>query len=60
MSKLRYIGPAPGGAGALPLPEGWLAADHEEPDEAVAAAKVASGMYEEQGRRGKPAAVEEE
>ncbi len=59
MRKLRYIGPGPG-AGALPLPEGWLAGDHDEPDEARATAKVASGLYEEQGRRGKPAAGEEE
>lgn len=42
------------------MPEGWLAGDHDEPDEARATAKVASGLYEEQGRRGKPAAGEEE
>lgn len=45
--KLKYIGPAPDTLiGALPLPEGWGAFDHDEADEALAAAKVASGNYE--------------
>lgn len=48
--KLKYIGPDPEeivrAGGALPLPEGWGALDHEEPDEEIAAAKVASGNYE--------------
>lgn len=46
--QLKYIGPDPEGIGfgALPLPEGWGAFDHEEADAAVAAAKLASGLYE--------------
>jgi hypothetical protein len=52
---LRYTGPThdpddgretlPQGS-ALPLPQGWPAADHNEPNEAIAAEKLASGMYE--------------
>jgi hypothetical protein len=42
--KLRYIAETPHGA-ALPLPEGWPAADHDEPDREAADAKVASGAY---------------
>lgn len=47
MSKettLRYIGPEPG-VSALPLPEGWPATDHDEPDEALRKEKLASRMY---------------
>lgn len=43
--RLRYIGPRPG-RGALPLPAGWPAKDHEERDPETAAAKLASGLYE--------------
>lgn len=45
VTRLRYIGPAPADAGVVPLPEGWPAADHDEPEPAIRAAKVASGMY---------------
>lgn len=38
--QLRYIGPGPETVGGVPLPEGWPAADHEEPDEEIAAAKL--------------------
>lgn len=45
-SQLRCVAEVPVDGSALPLPEGWPAADHEEGDPAVAAAKVASGLYE--------------
>jgi len=42
---LIYVGkPVPVGS-ALPLPEGWTAENHNEPDTAVAKAKLASGLY---------------
>lgn len=43
--RLAYIGARPSEAGIVPLPEGWPAADHDEPDPARAKAKVASGKY---------------
>lgn len=43
--KLTYCGPDIPAGSAIPLPEGWPAADHDEPDAAVAEAKVASGNY---------------
>jgi len=39
--KLRYIGPDPAVTGQVPLPEGWPALDHDEPDEELAAEKLA-------------------
>lgn len=42
--KLLYNGHK---MGAVPLPEGWPAADHEEPDPSLAKAKVDSGAYKE-------------
>lgn len=45
--RLTYHGPEQTADGALPLPEGWPAADHDEPNQEVAAAKVASGLYRE-------------
>ncbi|GIW18739.1 MAG: hypothetical protein KatS3mg064_1896 [Tepidiforma sp.] len=42
---LRYLGPDPAIDAALPLPEGWPAADHDEPDPGLAARKLASGLY---------------
>lgn len=42
--ELVYIGGHPG-MGAIPLPQGWPAANHDEPDADVAAEKVATGMY---------------
>lgn len=42
--SLKYIGPEPDGV--VQLPEGWPAFDHDEPDEAVRAAKLASGKYQ--------------
>lgn len=42
---LKYIGKTIDEVGVVPLPEGWPAADHTEPDEGVAAAKLASGSY---------------
>lgn len=53
--KLRYVGPEPNDT-ALPLPEGWTAADHVEPDAALAREKVASKLY---APVGKPADVKE-
>ncbi|MCX7619026.1 hypothetical protein [Tepidiforma sp.] len=50
--RLRYLGPDPAIDAALPLPEGWPAADHDEPDPAAAAAKLASGLYAEHAARG--------
>lgn len=44
---LIYIGPSPAEVGIVPCPEGWPAANHNEPDEALAAEKVASGLYRE-------------
>ena len=45
MPKLIYIGPVPEPGTGIPLPEGWGMLDHEEEDEALAAAKVESGNY---------------
>jgi hypothetical protein len=45
---LRYVGP-PAGRGVPPLPEGWPAQDHEEPDPDVAGRKLASGLYQPAG-----------
>ena len=42
---LKYTGPTPAEVGVVPLPEGWPAFDHEEPDEDVRNEKVASGVY---------------
>lgn len=64
MPKLQYVGPDPVAVGVVPLPEGWPAADHEEPDAGVAAMKLTSGMYRPaepspppspRGRGGRPA-----
>ena len=45
--RLKYIGVSPAAnGGTVPLPEGWPAADHDEDNETVATAKVASGNYE--------------
>lgn len=43
--KLKYVGPDPAVVGVVPLPEGWPALDHEEPNEQRAAEKLASGSY---------------
>lgn len=43
--ELRYVGPRRKAGSAIPLPEGWPAADHVEPDAARAEAKVRSGRY---------------
>lgn len=43
--RLTYCGPDIPAGSAIPLPEGWPAADHDESDAAVAEAKVASGNY---------------
>lgn len=43
---LQYTGPSfDESGGIVPLPEGWPAFDHDEPDAALARAKVASGKY---------------
>lgn len=47
--KLNYTGPKPG-RGAIPLPEGWPAATHDETDREVREAKLKSGMYERADR----------
>lgn len=44
-TQLRYIGPDPATVGVVPLPEGWPAADHDEPDEELRKEKLASGKY---------------
>lgn len=41
MPRLIYIGPDPAEHGVVPLREGWPAENHDEPDEAVAAEKLA-------------------
>jgi len=51
MVRLRYVGPRDVVDAVLPLPEGWPAADHDEPDEAVAEAKLATGYYRAARRR---------
>lgn len=43
--ELIYVGPSPAEIGVVPLPEGWPAADHTEPDRALARAKLQSGFY---------------
>lgn len=43
--KLIYTGPRPEDGSALPLPEGWMGADHTEPDAKLAREKLDSGMY---------------
>lgn len=45
--ELTYIGPNPGVIGVVPLPEGWPAANHDEPDPLVAAVKLTTEMYRE-------------
>lgn len=54
--ELKYIGQGHG-LGAIPLPEGWPAQDHDEPDEAVAKAKVESGHYRGEAKRPRNAEV---
>lgn len=44
-TRLIYIGPERRPGEVVALPEGWPAADHDEPDADVRAAKLASGMY---------------
>lgn len=45
--RLIYTGPRPElVTGALPLPEGWPAYDHDEPDAERAKLKLASRLYE--------------
>lgn len=41
MPRLTYVGPDPAVNGVVPLPEGWPAMDHDEPDSDIAAAKLA-------------------
>lgn len=44
---LKYIGKTLEEAGGVvPLPEGWPASDHEEPDKDLAREKIKSGNYE--------------
>lgn len=56
--RLHYTGGGADPDTALPLPEGWPAADHDEPDAAVAAAKAASGLYRGAGAAASPAGGE--
>lgn len=51
---LRYIGPDPASVGVVPLPEGWPAADHEEPDGELRAAKLAHRQYVPGDKKGEP------
>lgn len=50
--KLRYVGPSNEeiGTSAIPLPEGWPAADAEVSEE-LAKEMLASGLYERMDRR---------
>ena len=57
-SALHYIGPAPV-LGVVPLPEGWPALDHEEPDADLRAKKLSSGLYETAVSAAPEAAAEE-
>ncbi len=43
--NLTYIGADPAVVGVVPLPENWPAANHEEPDAAIFAEKIAHGSY---------------
>lgn len=43
--ELIYVGPSPAEAGLVPLPEGWPAAEHDEPDRDRGRAKLESGFY---------------
>lgn len=62
MAQLIYTGKTLAEVGVVPLPEGWPAFNHDEPDEAAAAEKVASGSYrfEKPPRTKTPPAGEEE
>lgn len=51
---LRYVGPEPHEVGVVPLPEGWPAADHEEPDAAKRAEKLAHRQYQTGDNQGEP------
>lgn len=51
-TRLRYTGPDPAAVGVVPLPEGWPAFDHDEPDAALRAEKLASGAYAPPPARG--------
>ena len=53
MTKLKYIGPEPEVTGMVPLPEGWSAIDHEEPDEDLVAAKLAHRVKLRTNAKGK-------
>ena len=44
-AELRYTGPAFKPGDGIPTPQGWPAADHEEPDKALYKEKIASGFY---------------
>ncbi len=44
--QLKYIGKTIDEVGIVPLPEGWAAEDHDEPDPAIAKAKIAAGNYQ--------------
>jgi hypothetical protein len=56
--KLTYVGDAPE-YGLVPLPEGWPAADHEEPDEDLAKAKIESGAYKQETAKAAAAKTKE-
>ena len=42
---LKYIGPPLVAGEGVPTPQGWPALDHDEPDDEVRAAKLASPFY---------------
>lgn len=44
-TALVYTGPERKPGEIVALPEGWPAADHNEPDDELRAAKLASGHY---------------
>lgn len=52
MTALKYTGPDPAEVGVVPLPEGWPAEDHDEPDAALAKEKLASGSYKRASKDG--------
>lgn len=53
-TALRYVGPTMADVGVVPLPEGWPAADHDEPDAAAAAAKLAFRLARPGDEKGSP------
>lgn len=45
MARLTFVGERPKRGSAIPLPEGWTMDEHDEDNELLAVAKLASGLY---------------